>query len=93
MAEKQKFKKPRISQSKQNQGGKAPQRQKLTRKPLFWILIAIVAVTVFGQISSSSNQFTKIETSQAMAAITRGEVESAKIIDRDQKIQLVLKPG
>ena len=28
-----------------------------------------------------------------MAAITRGEVESANIVDRDQKIQLVLKPG
>ena len=74
-------------------GGKAPQRQKLTRKPLFWIFVAIIAVTVFGQISSSSNQFTKIETSQAMAAITRGEVESANIVDRDQKIQLILKPG
>lgn len=74
-------------------GGKAPQRQKLTRKPLFWIFVAIIAVTIFGQISSSSNQFTKIETSQAMAAITRGEVESANIVDRDQKIQLILKPG
>lgn len=28
-----------------------------------------------------------------MAAITRGEVESANIVDRDQVIQLVLKPG
>ena len=93
MAEKQKIKKPRMPQSKPKQKGKTPQRQKLTRKPLFWILTAIVAVTIFGQISSSGNQFTKIDTSQAMAAITRGEVESAKIIDRDQKIQLVLKPG
>ncbi len=93
MAEKQKFKKPRLPQNKPNQAGKAPQNQKLTRKPLFWILVAIAAVTIFGQISSSGNQFTKIDTSQAMAAITRGEVESAKIIDRDQRIQLVLKPG
>ncbi len=93
MAEKQKFKKPRLPQNKPNQAGKTPQNQKLTRKPLFWILVAIAAVTIFGQISSSGNQFTKIDTSQAMAAITRGEVESAKIIDRDQRIQLVLKPG
>ncbi|MBU3692300.1 MAG: ATP-dependent zinc metalloprotease FtsH [Candidatus Nanopelagicaceae bacterium] len=89
MAEKQKIKKPRMPQ----QSGKGPQKQKLTRKPLFWIFVAIIAVTIFGQISSSGNQFTKIETSQAMAAITRGEVESANIVDRDQKIQLVLKPG
>ena len=94
MADNQKIKKPRLPQPRnQQRGGKAPQRQKLTRKPLFWIFVAIVAVTVFGQISSSSNQFTKIDTSQAMAAISAGEVESANIVDRDQKIQLVLKPG
>jgi len=89
MAEKSKIKKPKLRQ----QPGKSPQGQKLTRRPLFWILIAIVAVTIFGQVSSGNNQFTKIDTSQAMAAITRGEVESANIVDRDQKIQLILKPG
>ena len=93
MAEKQKIKKPKLSQNRNQNRGGANQRQKLTRKPLFWIFVAIIAVTIFGQISSSSNQFTKIDTSQAMAAITRGEVESANIVDRDQKIQLVLKPG
>jgi len=93
MAEK-KIKRPKLPQSRGgNQSGKAPQRQRLTRRPLFWILVAIIAVTVFGQISSGSNQFTKIETSQAMAAITKGEVESANIVDREQVIQLVLKPG
>ena len=69
-------------------GGKNPQMQKFTRRPLFWIVVAIVVVTIFGQISSSSNQFTKIETSQAMAAITRGDVEAAEIVDRDQVIKL-----
>ena len=93
MAEKQKMKKPKLGSNKPAQTGKTPQKQNLTKKPLFWILVAIFAVTIFGQISSSSNQFTKIDTSQAMAAITRGEVESANIVDRDQKIQLVLKPG
>jgi cell division protease FtsH len=93
MAEK-KIKRPKLPQSRSgNQSGKAPQRQRLTRRPLFWILVAIIGVTIFGQISSGSNQFTKIETSQAMAAITKGEVESANIVDREQVIQLVLKPG
>jgi len=73
--------------------GKKPAPQKIFRRPLFWILVAIVGVTIFGQISSGSNQFTKIDTSKAMAAITRGDVESANIVDRDQKIQLILKPG
>ena len=93
MADK-KIKKPRMPQQRGGQQkGKGPQRQRLTRRPLFWIFVAIIAVTIFGQISSGSNQFTKIDTSQAMAAITRGEVESANLVDRDQVIQLVLKPG
>ena len=93
MAEK-KIKRPKLPQPRGgNQSGKAPQRPRLTRRPLFWIFVAIIAVTIFGQISSGSNQFTKIDTSQAMAAITRGEVESANIVDRDQVIQLILKPG
>ena len=93
MADK-KIKKPRMPQQRGGQQtGKGQQRPRLTRRPLFWIFVAIIAVTIFGQISSGSNQFTKIDTSQAMAAITRGEVESANLVDRDQVIQLVLKPG
>ena len=93
MADK-KIKLPKLPQPRGgNQSGKAPQRPKLVRRPLFWIFVAIIAVTIFGQISSGSNQFTKIETSQAMAAITKGEVESANLVDREQVIQLVLKPG
>ena len=93
MADK-KIKRPKLPQPRGgNPSGKTPQRPKLVRRPLFWIFVAIIAVTIFGQISSGSNQFTKIETSQAMAAITKGEVESAKIVDREQVIQLILKPG
>ncbi|NDA41475.1 MAG: ATP-dependent metallopeptidase FtsH/Yme1/Tma family protein, partial [Actinobacteria bacterium] len=89
MANETKQKKPKLNLP----SGKSPRVQKWSRRPLFWIVVAIVAVTIFGQISSSSNQFTKIETSQAMAAITRGDVEAAEIVDRDQLIKLVLKPG
>ena len=82
MADK-KIKRPKLPQPRGgNQSGKTPQRPKLVRRPLFWIFVAIIAVTIFGQISSGSNQFTKIETSQAMAAITKGEVESANQIGR-----------
>ena len=66
---------------------------KLTRRPLFWILVAIVLVTFVGQISSGGNQYTKVETSQVMSAITRGDVESATIVDRSQLIRVILKPG
>ena len=72
---------------------KGKPQQPLTRRPLFWILLATVVVTFVGQISSGGNQFTKVETSQVMSAITRGDVEQATIVDRQQVIRLVLKPG
>ncbi|NDG10082.1 MAG: cell division protein FtsH, partial [Actinobacteria bacterium] len=64
-----KLKKPKLPNRQSNKPG-ARQPMRLTRRPLFWILVAIAAVTIFGQISSSGNQFTKINTSEAMAAIT-----------------------
>ena len=72
---------------------KNPRLQRWTRRPLFWIVVAIVAVTIFGQISSSANQYDKVDTSQVMAAITRGDVEAAQIIDVDQVIKIQLKAG
>ena len=66
---------------------------KIFRGPLFWILVAIFAVSIFGQISAAGNRYTQIETSQALDAISQSSVESAEIVDKDQKLRLVLKPG
>jgi cell division protease FtsH len=67
--------------------------QKLFRGPLFWIIVAIIGVTIFGQISSASNRYTEIKTSQAIAAISQSEVESAVLVDKSQKIRLILSNG
>ena len=67
--------------------------QKILRGPLFWIIVAIFAVSIFGQISSASNKYTEIKTSQAIAAISKSQVESAVLIDKSQKIKLVLTGG
>lgn len=66
---------------------------KILRGPLFWIVFAILGVTIFGQVSSISNRYTEISTSQAIDAISQSKVESAVLVDRSQKIRLVLKPG
>lgn len=63
------------------------------RGPLFWIVVAIVAVTVFGQISSAGNKYTQVKTSQVLAAISQDQVDSALLIDKEQKIQIKLKSG
>ncbi|MDA2962451.1 MAG: ATP-dependent zinc metalloprotease FtsH [Actinomycetota bacterium] len=66
---------------------------RILRGPLFWILFAIFVVSIFGQITSAGNRYTQIETSQALDAIARSNVDSAEVVDKDQKIRLVLKPG
>jgi len=74
---------------------KAPQTrsQKVLRGPLFWIVVAIFAVTIFGQITNASNRYTEIKTSQALAAISQSQVESAVLVDKSQKIRLILSSG
>jgi len=90
--------KPKKQEKKSFSGKSTPKKPattggKIFRGPLFWIVAAIFAVTVFGQISSAGNKYTQIETSQAIDAITQSKVLSAELVDRDQKIRLILTPG
>ena len=63
------------------------------RGPLFWILLALVVVSVFGRLSNTGNQYQKVSTSTILQAIADGKVDSALVIDKDQKIEVVLKSG
>lgn len=67
--------------------------QRIMRGPLFWIVAAIIAVTIFGQISAAGNKYTQVSTSQILAAISQNQVDSALLIDKEQKIQVKLKAG
>jgi cell division protease FtsH len=67
--------------------------QRILRGPLFWIIAAIFGVSIFGQISNAGSSYTTIDTSQALDAIAQSDVESAILVDRDQKIRLILKVG
>ena len=90
MAEK---KSPRQSTKKVPRKPPTTRTQKILRGPLFWIVAAIIGVTIFGQISSTNNKFTEAKTSEILAAISKGEVQSAVLVDREQKIQVILKSG
>jgi cell division protease FtsH len=95
MSQAQKPKKPTKKSFSSKNTSKKPASTggKIFRGPLFWIVAAIFAVTVFGQISSAGNKYTQIETSQAIDAITQSKVLSAELVDKDQKIRLILTPG
>ena len=67
--------------------------RKITRGPLFWIVLGILAVTFFGQISSAANRYTEVTPSQILDAITKGDASSAVVVDKDQVIKVILKDG
>ena len=96
MAQKKKLKVPKIKGIK---SGKKPTKpspaliKKILRGPLFWIVAALIAVSVFGQISTTGREFIKVETSTILNEISKDNVKSAIIIDRDQKVRVVLKDG
>ena len=92
MTEKNTKKKPPTTPKKKISFSKARVR-KILRGPLFWIVLSLVLVSFFGKLSSSGDKFTKVETSTILAAISANKVDSALVIDRDQKIEVVLKPG
>jgi len=82
-------------QNKNLKKSQVPQSRfrRLMRGPLFWIIVAIAAVSIFGQISGAGNSYEQIKTSEALDAITKSEVNSATLVDNSQKIRLELKSG
>ena len=89
-------KKPAVKNSSvKKPAKKAPTTRagRIMRGPLLWIIVAILGVSIFGQITSVGNRYTEIGTSQALDAIAQSKVESALLIDKSQKLQLILKPG
>ena len=67
--------------------------RKVVRGPLFWIVVALLFVIAFGKISCSGATYTSVDTSTILAEISQNKVESALLIDKDQRIQLILKSG
>jgi cell division protease FtsH len=94
VAQKKKFKLPEFKglASKKNPN-KSNSRiaKRIFRGPLFWIIAALIAVSILGQISTTGKEFTKVETSEILNQISQNNVESAVVIDRDQKVRVVLK--
>ncbi len=63
------------------------------RGPVFWVLAAVIAVLLVSKIASSAGAPTHVDTSVALAQISTDQVDSAKLVDRDQRLELTLKPG
>ncbi len=63
--------------------------KKLFRGPLVYILLAVVVVSVGFSLLTGSG-FREVTTQQGLEYLEAGEVESAKVIDGEQRVDLVL---
>ncbi|MFV2173321.1 ATP-dependent zinc metalloprotease FtsH [Actinomadura sp. LOL_016] len=63
------------------------------RGPLLWILLfgLLVALVMWGV--NPGRSYEKVDTSKVVQEIAQGKVKSAKIIDKDQRIEITLKSG
>ncbi|MFB4298021.1 ATP-dependent zinc metalloprotease FtsH [Actinomadura sp. NTSP31] len=63
------------------------------RGPLLWILLfgLLVALVMWGV--NPGRSFEKTDTSKVVQEIQAGQVKSAKIVDKDQRIEVTLKNG
>ena len=96
MTQKKSFKFPKfkgLNSGKKPAAKSPPSARKIVRGPLFWIIAALIAVSVFGQISATGEEYKKVETSAILNEISLNNVKSALVIDRDQKVQVILKDG
>ncbi len=96
MSKKKKFNIPKLKGFKTAKKPVKPTPQaakRILRGPLFWIIAALIAVSIFGQISTTGEEFKKVETSVILNEISLNNVKSALVIDRDQKVRVVLKDG
>ncbi len=67
--------------------------KRILRGPIVWIGVAILVALLAGQFISSASAPKKVDTSTIIASITKGDAKSATLVDREQRIEIVLKNG
>ncbi|MEY9258953.1 cell division protease FtsH [Brevibacterium epidermidis] len=67
-----------------------PLLNKATKGPLVWIVLALLVVSV-GALLFSQSGFSQIDTEQGLELLGDDKVEQAKIVDKDQRVDLTLK--
>ncbi|MBO0840183.1 MAG: ATP-dependent zinc metalloprotease FtsH [Sciscionella sp.] len=68
-------------------------RKRLLRNPLIWILAVVVLYFAFTELFDDTRDYTQVQTSEAIAQINKGNVQSALIEDKEQRLRLTLNNG
>ncbi|HCK79215.1 MAG TPA: cell division protein FtsH [Actinobacteria bacterium] len=67
--------------------------KRILRSPFLWLGMAIVLAFVVGQSVSGAKAPKKVDTSTVITAIQKAQVKSATLVDREQRVEIVLKDG
>ena len=65
--------------------------KRILRGPFIWIGAAILIALVASQVFSAASAPKKVDTSQIVSSIQKGDIKSATLVDREQRIEVVLK--
>ena len=63
------------------------------RGPFFWVILVVLGVLIVTSLSTAAGGYKSVDTDVALRAIQQGKVAEAKLVDRDQRLELVLKDG
>src|SRR5699024_6889126 len=67
-----------------------PLLNKATKGPLVWLVMALLVVSI-GALLFSHTGFSQIDTEQGLRLLDDDQAEQAKIVDKDQRVDLTLK--
>ena len=66
-------------------------RKRLLRNPLIWIVLLLVLYFGFSTLFDDTRGYTQVPTSTALAQVDDGNVQSAVVEDKEQRLRLTLK--
>ena len=71
----------------------ADKKMRNRKGALIWILVGTFLLLIGSSLVSRATAPTKIDTAEAISLLRGGQVKSAVIVDRDQRLELFLKDG
>ncbi len=67
------------------------ERTRFFRRPLFWIILVILAALLFGPMFTGGEEYKKVDTSVALAQIDRNNFTAVEVQDKEQRLRLLLE--
>jgi cell division protease FtsH len=62
------------------------------RGPITWLVVAVILVLALVTLTSSNGGYKGVSLNTIESAISNGDVESANVLDKEQQIQVTIKP-